>query len=110
MDPTVPSFTHFDDEHDEAQTMPLRRRIADQFDEAVEEAEYAPLRRRRAQRQRLSPQFSEESEDHNSFHAARTPDKVGYKNACNYREMDDEVDVNYAEYKYAFDELKELDQ
>ena len=106
MDPTVPSFSHFDEENDEAESIPLRKKIVDQFDARFEEAQFQPLRRRR--QERLDPHFSSDGSE-NSLRNARTPDQADYKNACNYRAMDDEVDVDYKEYKFAFNELNELD-
>jgi len=73
MDPTVPSFSHFDEENDEAESIPLRKKIVDQFDARFEEAQFQPLRRRRGQQQRLDPHFSSEGSN-SSFRNARTPD------------------------------------
>ena len=38
MDPTIPSLSHFDADQDEAELLPLRKKIVDQFDARFEEA------------------------------------------------------------------------
>ena len=36
----VPSLSHFDENHDEAEFQPLRKRMVDQFDSKFEEAQF----------------------------------------------------------------------